>query len=242
MIITVHGYNTDPDSDDIEDRPGPQQHEFRTALHPHDTDPFNWFSAVQGKWSHIFKSVSKYWTLLFKLQLPTTYHWAYEELAVKAADDFLKKYEGCTGLNVFAHSLGSRVVLLAMEKNPSMFGRVCFINAAERVEVAERVIKKAPHVKILNCCVKDDDVLDRAAGYMSPGRGKERIMGQDGIPDFHGYFTQVFLDSDYHKMEYAQEYKLDLRGDNPDSFGDHHYSYRYPGNHALYRMFFDGDL
>lgn len=233
-IITVHGYNSDPASKKWKDRPDGQQREFAKALSPHHAHPFNWFSAIQGKFSHILKAWSKGY--------PTTYHWAYEELALKAADAFLDKHEGCAGLNVFAHSLGSRVVLQAINKNPAMFDRVCFINAAERTEIAEIILNKAPNVKVLNCCVWEDDVLDKAAGYMSPGRGKELIMGQDGLLNIHDNFTEVLLDNPHDREVYREKYGFDLRGNDPDSFGDHHFSYQHRGNWPLYQAFFNDEL
>lgn len=236
-IITIHGYNSDPSSKKYSDRPDSQQREFANALSPHDTMSFNWFSGVQGNWWHILRAWGN--------KCPTTYHLAYKILAIKAADEFLARYEGARDLNVFAHSLGSRVVLQAINRNPSMFARVCFINAAERVSVASPILKKAPHIKVLNCRVISDDVLDKAAGYMSPGRGKEAILGQDGddvLSLYSDNFTQITLDRKEHQVFYKEKYGFDLRGDNPDDYGDHHFSYRHKGNWPLYQAFFHGEL
>ncbi len=238
-IITCHGYNSNPDSKNPEDRPDSQQREFAMALHEHQTEPFNWYSSIQGN----FKCMFNAWCAGY----PTTYHHAYQELALKAADAFLYKYAGQDKLNVFAHSLGSRVVLAAIDKAPEKFERVCFINAAERVSVALPILQRATNIKILNCCVKEDDVLDKAAGYMSPGRGKERILGQDGIlfinPEFKTEnFTQIRLDIPSFQDRYHEKYGWTLKGDNPDSYGDHHYSYKWQGNWPLYNAFFDDNL
>ena len=85
-IITVHGYNSDPSSKKYDDRPDSQQREFAKALSPHDTMPFNWFSGIQGNFGHMLRSWGN--------GCFTTYHWAYEILAIKAADEFLARYEG----------------------------------------------------------------------------------------------------------------------------------------------------
>ncbi len=244
MILTVHGYNTDPYSDRFKDRPTEQQCAFAKALGPFSTMPFNWYSSVQ---------VKDFIRCLRAGHL-NTYAWAYKKLALQATDDFVKVVKSAKyPVDVFAHSLGSRVVLQALQQVPERFNRICFINAAERSSVAKGIIRTAfvrgSNVDILNVCVQNDDILDKAAGYASPGLfTKEEILGQDGIgtriivPGDRGSYREIFIDDPLTQYEMKKKYGLDLRGDNPDDYGDHHFSYRHSGNWGLYSLFFNGDL
>lgn len=240
MIITVHGFNSDPNSPNPKERPTAQQCEFAKAVEPYTTKPFNWFSSLQGKLDNII--------MAWEAERLHTYSHAYQDLAPIASVDFLdfaREYAERSGpVDVFAHSLGSRVVLKAAQQEPELFNRICLINAAERVEIAYPIIKSLPaSVKILNVCVEGDKVLDKLAGYCSPGWfTKEKILGQDGFLPSQQEITkscyrEIFLDDPLMQERMKEKYYLDLRGG-----GDHHTSYKYQGNHGLYWRFYNDEL
>lgn len=240
MILTVHGFNTNPYSPNPDDHPTAQQCDFAKALEPYTTKPFNWYSAVQGNWPDIKKA--------WRAGRLHTYSYAYQDLAPKTAIDFLAfvvRIAARSGpVDVFAHSLGSRVVLQAARLSPKSFRRICLINAAERVEIAYPIIKTLPpSVKILNVCVKGDKVLDKLAGYCSPGLfKKEKILGQDGLLPSQQEITktnyrEIFLDDPLMQDRLRKKYYLELKGG-----GDHHTSYKHVGNHGLFYRFFNDEL
>lgn len=239
--ITVHGYNSDPSSRDIRERPDKQQADFKIMLGP-DTEPFNWFSGIMAKRKHMFKA----WCSGHL----TTYGWAYSKLAPIAAS---KLRERCIRsktpvYSIFCHSLGSRVVLLALDCPFTFSDRICFINAAETREAAFSVISRLPsNYTVLNVCVRSDSVLDKAAGWGTPGFGKKKIFGQDGltkeqISSLKCNYKQVFLDREFSKLHLKAILQTDVEGDNPKDSGDHHYSYKNLDNWPLYRKFFAGQL
>ncbi|MEH6477692.1 MAG: hypothetical protein V7727_18515, partial [Sneathiella sp.] len=115
-VFMVHGYNHDPNSmKHSAFAPGaafstwaghlPQPEYFKY--------PFEWYSGLQ--WRDGFKA--------WRNGHLTSYAWSYSQLAVKAGET-LARYGLARGSDVVCHSLGSRVVLQALNVKPNLFRRV----------------------------------------------------------------------------------------------------------------------
>lgn len=208
---------------------------WRSRLPDYALREFPWDSGL------LFRDVFKAW---WNRHL-STYSWAYNDLAVAAAKRLVADAERQQEpLDIIAHSLGSRVVLLALNVRPRLFRRVVFFNAAETVSQAAPIIAKNKGVRFLNLCVRSDDVLDKCAGWFSPRWiGKERILGQDGLPglfkdpDLSRRVYQIFLDDPDTQELYRIKEGWDIQGDNPKSIGDHWFSYIHEDNWHLPRRF-----
>lgn len=227
VVSLVSGYDHDPaDPKHSPSRDGGCYTIWKSQLPHRHCEGLNWYSGRLG--------IKGYFKALFDgFNWRGTYVYAYDVLALRAAKKLVERYQHYTVKpDVICHSLGSRVVLKAMEECPNMFNKVIFFNGANLSEEAECIIRQNPHTKILNVCVKEDDVLSKMGGLFAPKLGYDGTMGQAGLNLVRSNFEQVFLDMPHEK--YA---KYDLRGDNPDSYGDHSYSYEYLPNWDLYRDF-----
>ena len=233
-LLMVHGYNHDPKEEKHSPfREGGNFDVWPKIFTDHECEPVAWYSGIQ------FEDTLK----AFKAKHPTTYRWSYLDLAPEAARGLLTLGEGRTGLDVVAHSLGTRVVLLAIKKRPEMFGKVLLLNGAEIWREAIPVIEKHPDIQFLNIAVREDDVLARMGAKAAPGEGPKHCIGNGCPPGMRWLpnFDEVILDDEYDQNYFATKGYPDLEGDGP-SYGDHSFSFLHKPNHKLFRAFFRGEL
>lgn len=234
-LLMVHGYNHDPMTIDGKNSPHREGGNFDLwpKIFPDRTPEFvPWYSAIQ------YEDTPRAW----KAGYATTYAWSYSDLAPEAAKGLLVQTEGRRGLDVLAHSLGTRVVLLAIKKRPEAFRRVLLLNGAEIWREAIPIIEEADGVEFLNVAVREDDVLARLGARAAPGEGPKHCIG-NGCPAGMRRlpnFREVVLD-DWYDQQFYEDRSWDIQGDGP-SYGDHSFSFLHEGNHPLYRAFFEGEL
>ena len=124
--------------------------------------------------------------------------------------------------DIVCHSLGSRVVLMAlMNSPPNVARRVLILNGAaysSRGDVAARV---CPEVQFYNVVVPADDVIAKLA-RLAPGAGTD-FLGNSGTP--HAFVNWKNID-------------LSGGGDNPAGVMDHWYSFENEANWPIYRAIF----
>ena len=234
-LLMIHGYNHDPDrAEHSPFRPGGNFDLWPKIFTNHTPEFVPWYSAIKWVDTDLARDAG-HWN---------TYRWSYLDLAEKAASALETALLTRTGLDVVAHSLGTRVVLLAVQRQPECFRRVLLLNGAEIWRKAIPIIETSPSVDFLNIAVREDDVLARMGALAAPGDGPKHCIG-NGCPAGMRRlpnFREVVLDDDYDQRYFADRYGFDdLEGDGP-SYGDHSFSFVHEGNHALYRAFFAGEL
>jgi pimeloyl-ACP methyl ester carboxylesterase len=235
-LLMIHGYNHDPRTKLGEHspfRPDGNFDRWPRIFTDHICEPVPWYSAIQ------FQDTAQAW----KAGYTNTYAWSYSHLAVAAAEGLLVRVEGREGLDVVAHSLGTRVVLLAIKERPEAFRKVLLLNGAEIWREAIPIIEENPCVEFLNVAVGEDDVLASMGAKAAPGDGQKRCVG-NGCPAGMRRlpnFDEVVLDDLFDQAYYYGLHGWDLQGDGP-SYGDHSFSFEHEGNHPLFRAFFAGDL
>lgn len=228
-LIMVHGYNHDPRIAKYDpNRPGGNFDVWPKIFPERACLGLSWHSGI------MFRDGFRAWANGHF----TTYAWAYSDLAVDAARRLHELARNLGPIDVVAHSLGTRVVLLAAARSPTMFGRVVMLNGAETVQAALPLLRAAVGVEFLNVAVREDDVLRRMGARFEPRFGRHGCIG-NGIGTPPDNVTQVILDDPLDPMRLPFP---DLRGDNPDSYGDHDYSWKHEGNYELYRTFLRGEL
>jgi pimeloyl-ACP methyl ester carboxylesterase len=233
----VHGYNHDPnDPDFTASRAGGEFDIWPRMLVRQGCDPLHWYSGRQGLRGRLRALSAGYFR--------NTYAFSYEILAVRAARHLAEHAFHIVTTRrgkpyVICHSLGSRVVLLAMKQYPNLFSKVLFLNGAESSDVAEPIIGLNDKTKILNICVKTDDVLSVMGAVFEPRFGYHPCMGQHGLKECGKNVKQLFLDDPQTQKNIFEANGWTIAGDNPKSIGDHFYSYTFEGNWPLYQRFFD---
>ena len=231
VIHLIPGYNHDPDDPKHSPYRIPEGH-FHIwstgAFRDLPVRPFPWYSGRQ------FRDLFRAWRAGYW----DSYKWAYEELAVEAA-----RRLAClpTGGQAFAHSLGTYVVLRALDLRPGLFSRVILCNGAAHLEDALPVIRRHGETRFLNVAVATDQVLSLAGAWFGPKFGREDTIG-NGIPDLPGNVIQAILDDPDCQRRFRTQYGWELRGDNPATMGDHSYSFHWPGNWPLFRAFLAGEI
>lgn len=225
MTFLVHGYNFDPA--DRKNRADPLYDLWDQKLRG-PVQRFHWYSgrsSLKGRWRAL---QDLYWR--------NTYAHAYDVLAPQASIELIKQANERPRTSVICHSLGSRVVLLALERRPDLFDKVLILNGAEIEEVAAPIMEKSS-AKFLNIAVHDDDVLRYLGGLFCPRLGYDNCIGNEMRGDLPENVGQIVLDDKDTQEKYLKEKGWRLAGDNPEKFGDHWFSYTYPGNWMLYCEF-----
>lgn len=251
-IDMICGYNhdpSDPDNSPWRENGGHYSIWSQGPLAGFDTYGLEWYSGRSGirGWLEAFADghvglprLIPRWPFI---SIETTYSDAYDRLAVEAAD---KLTDEAAGDMAFAHSLGTRVVLLANKWRPGLHERVALVGGAETISEALPIIKGNPDTHFLNVCAKSDDIVRLMGGVFAPedSKGVVEPCLANGIPeeDLPGNVTQVVLDDPATQKKYKNEFGWDIRGDNPDSIGDHAYYFLWKGNHPLFQAFFKGEL
>ena len=252
VVDMVCGYNHNPSDPKNSARRVPDGHYHiwpRGPLLGFTTKGLDWYSGQSGirGWLEAFADGHvelPSFTMRFPfISIDTTYSDAYTRLAKMAGDRLVNE---AAGDMAFAHSLGTRVVLLANKWRPGLHKRIALVGGAETVEQALPIIKANPDTQFLNVCAKADDIVRFMGGIFAPE--DKRTLSEDclanGIPEdlIPDNVTQVILDDPDTQELYREKYGWDLRGDNPDSIGDHGYYFLWEGNWPLYQAFFKGEL
>ncbi len=197
---------------------------------------FGWYSVPFGFWS-----VLKSW----RHGRYNSYRWAYDlaaEASLALAQVILAFERPC---NILCHSLGSSVILRAMESDNALpVSNVVFMNGAEASSRAYRVAKACPHTRFVNLIVREDDVLRLLGSVAIPdGRLYSAVIGRNGLcGESLSNWIDVILDNPKVQDWGLLDHGWQLCGDNPDSIGDHWYTYKHKGNHGLIQAALDGKL
>lgn len=233
-LIFVHGFRYDP-------RPhglvclgayGPHHPEHDTyptwrkmLSRAADITPFMWFSkpSIWSAWRH------KRWN---------RYRYAWD-LATAASDRLWRVLAAGEGADIVCHSLGSRVTLQALGMCPVAAHRVLILNGAEYSRAGELTAQACPDTCFYNVVVPEDDVLNKLARF-APGPGRA-FLGNHGPAPAHNW-QNLYLDGLCATASWTKEKGLPRpAGDNPESMGDHLYSFENENNWPLYRAIFSGE-
>lgn len=229
--IAVHGFMYDPE--DVGGNNDPQRfYEEMRKVVGRPVEGFGYYSVPFGiKLDMPIKSTYQFcraWLgSWFRGYLhPYRYAWSQAEQAgLELAKKLEKEQEP---VDIICHSLGSRVVITALKYVPHKVRKVVILNGAELVRNATNL----DHDNILNVVVTTDDVL-RLLGERFSGDRNGKTVGQYGVPGWNN----VVLDDRATQVYYAKEFGIEIKGDNPDSYWDHWYSYNFTGNHLLVQHF-----
>ena len=232
-IMLVHGFGYDPKGKgDVNPRvkflPS-----FQKALGREDIELFPWYSVPQN--------AKGFASTYFKFP-PNLHRYRYAWELSTAAADMLAMIIGADDGPIWlvGHSLGCRVICAAMDVlPPDRIARVLLLNGAEHQRDA-RLTAMATKAKVTNICVRDDDVLKRLGSKFTPGDGVcigyAGLGGRIKAPNWNDIFLDG-LNRDIARYRRGWE----LEGDDPRSYADHWFSYRFEGNWPLYQAWASGD-
>ncbi len=228
-VVMVHGFQFDPRVQGA-DNPHRSIFPLWQARLARPAVGFGWFSAPLRP-RHIFEAWlnGRY----------NRYRWAWDMASI--AGGVLRRClaELPGPVNILCHSLGSRVVLTALEAAERLpVERVILLNGADYVTHARYAATKANGVRFTNIVVKSDDVLAHMGELFAPGRLRGEVIGRSGVTGLSNWTDVVLDDPDVQTWGRAQGF--DLRGDNPGRWGDHWYSYLWDPNWRLYNAIFAG--
>ncbi len=235
-VAMVHGFDYDPwkNSDDNPHFAGPPGKVSTFGMWRRDLVPdrtaigLGWYSAptgLRGLWRAF--SHGRY----------NRYRYAFDMAwrAGRVLSVMLRRLEG--PVDLLCHSLGSRVALAALAQERSLPVRnLVIMNGAEMALTGERVARANPHVNFTNLVVRSDKVLRYAGAVFAPEGGFYKVcLGQNGLgKDAPPNWRDIDLD-DPTTQAWGREQGWNLKGDNPNSRGDHWWTYRNEGNHGLIR-------
>ncbi|MFN3582599.1 hypothetical protein [Phenylobacterium sp.] len=242
-LIAVHGFMYDPADKGGSNDPAPF-FDYMAGISGCEVIGFAWYSAPFGlRIARPFHSVyqtARAWLTSWLTGHLHPYRLAWD-LASKAAADLVVKVQNTPGVvDLVAHSLGSRVVLLAMLALPKgKVGRVVIFNGAE---LARNARAYAPRLDatVLNLAVQGDRVLQHLGANFS-GDGDGWCIGTVGLQQRRPTWRDVFLDDKRVESVAKVRRGWTVRGVAPNDFLDHDASYRFPGNADLVRAFLAGD-
>lgn len=222
-VILIHGYSYDPSATNTNNPHTTLFKRWRKELGGYSVVDFGWFS-VPSTISNLFKAWSKGHS--------SRYEWAWR-LAKDESDNLINVINGIGQCNIIAHSLGTRVALQAIKKKANI-KIALFLNGAEYSSTA-RIIAGNTHTQFHNMYVHEDDVLAHGGRFApQPLYKGHSFIGQRGLQIKLKNWKDYQLDSDYLRS-WGIRNGYDLLGDNPDSIGDHQYSYTWLPNWKLYR-------
>ncbi len=233
-VILVHGFHYDPWALDY-DNPhfvGPLGDVSTFGLWKRNLVPdrnsigFGWYSLPRG-----FHSWIKAW--IHRRYNPYRYSF---DLAWEAGGVLASMISEIGEVDVLCHSLGSRVVLAALDQVKDLPMRnLVIMNGAELAIDGERVAKKNPQANITNLVVRSDRVLKHVGAIFAPKGGLyEFTLGQRPLKNAPPNWKDVDLDH-LGTQAWGRKKGWDLQGNNPDSIGDHWFTYKHPGNRGLIR-------
>jgi hypothetical protein len=162
-------------------------------------------------------------------------------------------------IDLFCHSLGSRVVVRAMailadSNDPDRaplsalimnIGRVVLLGGSEYVVEAQVMMHRVQQVDFgpvlrpdfFNIVSRENDVLDTLGENFGPRTfGDSRVIGHKGLAAARSdIWMDLAIDSGLLRQWMREQKNHDVSGDQPGAIWDHWYYYTYRGNMAFYR-------
>ncbi len=234
-VVLVHGFHFDPEAADG-DNPHERLFPFWRGLLARPTVAFGWYSCPGG-----LKLPRTLWRA-WRAHKVHHYHHAWA-LAAEAGAVLARILAAAPGpVDLLCHSLGSRVALAALIADPALpLRRLLILNGAAHVPQALTAAGGAPHVRVLNVVVPEDDVLDKLGARGSPGLGYRACIGRVGL-GAAAPRNWIDIEPDAPAIQaWGRARGWDLAGDDPRAIGDHWHTYRHRGNWPLWRAFLAGD-
>lgn len=226
-IILIHGFLYDPTTTNKDNPHATLFREWRKQLEGFSVIDYSWFS-VPATINNLFKAWSNGY--------PTRYRWAWG-LAKDEANRLTNLISGLEECNIIAHSLGTRVALQAIKKKANIHTAI-FLSGAEYSSTAS-IIAENSKTQFHNMWIREDDVLAKLGRFAPPFFGNDIFIGQAGLGIKLDNWKDYQLDGK-ECQEWGEENGYDLRGDNPNSIGDHRYSHTWLPNWELYRDILKG--
>lgn len=236
-LIMVHGYQFDPRKKGKRNPHTSVFDEWSAMLGMgHRCFGFGWFSVPRT-----FMSTMRSWFG----KKTTNYHRAWH-LATAAGRQGLARVLEASPMppDILCHSLGSRVVMQALNENKGMHAprMVLILNGADYAESAARTAQMYPGTKFYNVVVEADQVLSVGGALGAPGHFYEGVLGQVGLgKDAPLNWVDIVLDNDEVKAWVHMEFGFRVEGDNPLRISDHWYTYTNDNNKFLWRWILSGN-
>ncbi len=239
-VIMVHGFRYDPT---VEGEDNPYNSVFKmwndNIINYDSAFGFGWWSCPGGK-----RLLSTYWQAV-KAGRWNTYRYAWdlaEEAGIKLAE-LIKQSSG--PVIILCHSLGTRVVLSAIEHDATLpINRVVLMNGAELCKNAIWTSNRRKYIRFFNLVVKEDDMLKKFGALLAPGDLYAVTIGQAGLGiEAPTNWTDIDLDLEKTKVWAKNMGWPNVEGNNPNSYFDHWWTSKHPGNWPLIRgLLFNGDI
>lgn len=241
-VVAVHGFNYDPAAKGGPHDPRPW-FEDMAGLLDREVLGFAWYSCPIG-----FSFARPITSSLLSLRSfaaawwrgkahPYRDAWARAEVEARRLAAFIADQP--TPVDLVAHSLGTRVALLALPLVRSRVRRVVFFNGAElNRHAAERGAMSSP-ANILNLVVTSDRILGLLGARFS-GEADAPCIGRVGLAAPPINWRDLVLDDPVTRERARRFYGWTIRGNAPGDAWDHGESYRFAGNVDPVRAFLDG--
>lgn len=241
-IVAVHGFMYDPADVGGPNDPGPWFQEM-AAITGRTVIPFAWYSCPFGfRLTRPVRSVLVSARVFVAAWMRGKLHpyrdaWSRAEKEADRLVELIQAQE--SRVDLVAHSLGTRVALLALPRVRRKVRRVVFFNGAELARNAGPRASAAFPVTVLNLVVSTDRVLGWLGARFS-GEANGPCIGRVGVDAAPvNWFDLDLCDPDVVKRA-AITRAWTLRGDDPGDAWDHGESYRFAGNVDPVRAFLDG--
>jgi len=242
-VVAVHGFNYDPAA-----KGGPHDprawFEDMAGLLDRQVLGFAWYSCPMGLdlarpvYSSLMTARSFVAAWLRGKPQPYRDAWLRAEEEAKRLAAFIAALPG--PVDLVAHSLGTRLALLALPAVRSRVRRVVFFNGAELAEDAgPRVVASSP-AQFLNLVVTGDDVLKLLGAHFN-GDADAPCLGTAGLAQPPANWRDLVLDDPATRDRARRLFGWTIRGDDPDDAWDHGETYRFAGNVDPVRAFLAGE-
>ncbi|KKK97496.1 hypothetical protein LCGC14_2652170 [marine sediment metagenome] len=237
-VIMIHGFRYDPKSHgDNNPHLSTFEHWRKNIIKTTSAFGFGWWSCP-GKWM-LPRSLLK----AFLAGRWNTYRYAWD-LAEDAGRELAKIIaQFPKPVTLLCHSLGSRVVLGAIESDLALpINRVVIMNGAELRKTAVRIVRKRPRIRFFNLVVEEDDVLKRFGERFVPEKGV--CIGRVGLGiEAPQNWSDLNLDSLAFKVWARSQGWPNVEGDNPKGYFDHWWTHKHEGNWPLiHALLMQGDI
>ena len=227
-VIMVHGFRYDTKSKgDNNPHLSTFSHWRKDILDGSSAFGFGWWSCPGGLM--LPNSIRK--SFLASRWNTYRYAWDLAEEAGRALAKIILQFHNPATL--LCHSLGSRVVLGAIESDLSLpIKRVVLLNGEELKKTALRIARKRSHIKFFNLVVEEDDVLKKFGERFAPEKGV--CIGRTGLGiEAPQNWVDLNLDSPALKAWAKSNGWPDVEGDNPNGYFDHWWTHKHEGNWPL---------
>jgi hypothetical protein len=155
-------------------------------------------------------------------------------------------------VDIFCHSLGSRVVVRAIALAAKNYmavmlerlGRVIILGGSEYVVEAQLMQRRLESLPLqsrpdfYNIITRENDVLDKLGENFGPRTfGNTQVIGHNGLGTRNPPDTWIDLQIDRHALQtwMSNERGIEISGDRPSNVWDHWYYYTFRSNMDFYR-------